>query len=495
MLLPMSVLSRALRREYAGLLPLLSDAATQASGAVAVANAIDLLAQRAERGAKGLAEQAAALRKAAVRVAVSFGTGDGATALTALADDLARFEPVNLEQGETHLRDAMRTFEMIVAREAARAPSSLASGEAAIALADWEAAALLAELPPPEDEAASPFAITQQRLEAYLRDRFREPGLALTAFRPLPGGFGKETILFSVAGEALSGDFVMRRDPGDNQSLTNDCHEVAREYPVIRAVHQRGFPAPDALWLDTDHALLPGGHFIVMRKSPGELGGDFFGARTQVAPELSNALAQIAAKLHTMEPLIELGDLASFIRPDLWSLSRGEAARRYIAGWRDFYLAESHTPSPALLGIYGWLLENVPDRPQRASLVHGDVGFNNFLFEDGQLTAVLDWEFAHIGDPAEELGYIAVTTGSTMDWPRFIAAYVAAGGDPVDEQTLHFFKVWALARNASAANILWTRFSDGLIGDLKVSILPYHHYPRFIGGAAQLIAQGPSGGA
>ena len=77
----------------------------------------------------------------------------------------------------------------------------------------------------------------------------------------------------------------------------------------------------------------------------------------------------------------------------------------------------------------------------------------------------------------------------------FIAAYVAAGGDPVDDQTLHYFKVWALARNASAANILWTRFSDGLIDDLKVSILPYHHYPRFIGGAAQLIARGPGGGA
>ena len=52
-------------------------------------------------------------------------------------------------------------------------------------------------------------------------------------------------------GKALAGDFVMRRDPGDNQSLLNDCHEVAREYPVIRAAFERGFPAPDALWLDT----------------------------------------------------------------------------------------------------------------------------------------------------------------------------------------------------------------------------------------------------
>ncbi|MEY4721670.1 MAG: hypothetical protein RIQ46_1395 [Pseudomonadota bacterium] len=489
MLLPVDVLTRALRREYAGLLPLLSDSGTQASSAVAVANAIDLLAQRAGRGAKGLADQAAALRKAAVRMAAALGQGEGSVALAGIADDLARFDPANLEQAEIHLRDAMRSFETIIAREAARAPAALVSGEAAVALADWEAATLLADLPSSDENSASAFAITRDRLEAYLRDRFGEADMALTEFRPLPGGFGKETILFSVAGEALSGDFVMRRDPGDNQSLANDCHEVAREYPVIHAAFERGFPAPDALWLDTEHALLPGGHFIVMRKSPGELGGDFFGAARQVAPELSDALAGIAAKLHTLEPLLELGDLASFIKPELWELSRGEAARRYIAGWRDYYLAESHTPSPALLAIYGWLLENVPDRPQPASLIHGDVGFNNFLFENGQLTAVLDWEFAHIGDPAEELGYIAVTTGASLDWERFIASYVAAGGDPVDDETLHYFKVWAYARNASASNILWTRFADGLIGDLKVSILPYHHYPHFIQGAAQLIAQ------
>jgi aminoglycoside phosphotransferase (APT) family kinase protein len=495
MLLPVDKLTRALRREYDGLLPLLSDAGTQASGAVAVANAIALLAHRSAGGGKGLTDQAAALRNAAIRMAAALEPGDGAAALTRLADDLTRFDPASLELGEERLRDAMRGFEAIIARELPLAPAALASGEAAVALAEWEAAHYAAEMPAAEDEAIDDFAITQPRLEAYLRDRFSEPGMALTDFRPLPGGFGKETILFSVAGRSLAGDFVMRRDPGDNQSLGNDCHEVAREYPVIRAARERGFPAPDALWLDTQHVLLPGGHFIVMRKSPGELGGDFFGAKAKVAPELSDALAQIAAKLHTMEPLVELGELASFIQPELWSLSRGEAARRYIAGWRDFYLSESHTPSPALLGIYGWLLENVPNRPQTASLVHGDVGFNNFLFENGQLTAVLDWEFAHIGDPAEELGYIAVATGSSMDWPRFIAAYVAAGGDPVDDQTLHYFKVWALARNASAANILWTRFSDGLIDDLKVSILPYHHYPRFIGGAAQLIARGPGGGA
>lgn len=491
MLLPIDVLTAALRREYTQLLPLLSDAGTQASGAVAVANAIDLLARRTESGLSGLSAQAKAMQGAAKRLAEVLAPGDSAAAIGSLADELGRFAPASLERGEALLRDAMRRFEAAVVNEAAMHPAHFTNGVITAALVAWESTALLNELPASGDTAGSSTAISRDNLEVYLRDRFVEPGLAVSAFRPLPGGFGKETSLFSVAGIALDGDFVMRRDPGNNESLTNDCHEIAREYPVIRAAFERGFPAPDALWLDTEHRLLPGGHFIVMRKSPGELGGNFFGATTRIEPELGDTLANIAARLHTLEPLVELGDLASFIKTDLWPLSRGEATRRYVAGWRDYYLSESHTPSPALMAIYGWLLENVPDRQKSASLIHGDIGFHNFLFDQGQLSAVLDWEFAHIGDPAEELGYIAVTTGRALDWPRFMASYVKGGGDPVDAQTLHFFKVWAYARNASASNILWTRFTDGLIADLKVSILPYHHFPHFIRGAAQLIKAGP----
>lgn len=493
MLLPIEVMTRALRREYAQLLPMLADAGTQASGAVAVANAIDVLARRAESGLSGLVAEADALCGAAQSLAATLPVGLAGDFL-AFAEGLASFAPANLEAGEADLRAALSAFEELLAHHSRAHPAAFASGAAAVALTAWESAALLGELPAPEEAAANAIGMTRERLETYLRDRFDEPGMEITAFRPLPGGYGKETTLFSVAGKALAGDFVMRRDPGQNESLANDCHEIAREYPVIRAAFERGFPAPEALWLDTDHPLLPGGHFIVMRKSPGELGGSFFGATTTIAPELGDALADIAARLHALEPLTELGDLASFIKPGLWGLSRGEAARRYIAEWRDYYLAEAHTASPALLAIYGWLLENVPDRDRPASLVHGDIGFHNFLFDGGQLSAVLDWEFAHIGDPAEELGYIAVTTGALLDWPRFMDRYVASGGDPVDERTLHFFKVWAYARNASAANILWTRFANGLIADLKPSILPYQHYPHFIRGAAGLIERGPQAG-
>ena len=38
-------------------------------------------------------------------------------------------------------------------------------------------------------------------------------------------------------------------------------------------------------------------------------------------------------------------------------------------------------------------------------LVHGDFGPQNVLIQDDRITALLDWEFAHIGQPVEDLAW------------------------------------------------------------------------------------------
>ena len=45
--------------------------------------------------------------------------------------------------------------------------------------------------------------------------------------------------------------------------------------------------------------------------------------------------------------------------------------------------------------------------PARAVLVHGDFGPNNVLLDQAgqEITAVLDWEWAHAGDPVEDLAW------------------------------------------------------------------------------------------
>lgn len=392
---------------------------------------------------------------------------------------------------ETELSDAITAFEAICTRISGLAGmTSDRHKNFALAVSEWEAADRLMLIDIGKDDAtASDNAITRARFETYLRDRFNETDLSVTAFEPLAGGYGKQTILADVRGMALDGALVVRRDP-PTASVDNDCHRVANEFPVIRAAFDRGFPAPNALWLDTEHALLPGPDFIVMRKSPGRTGGNVFGATESLSDGMVQVLATAMARLHGLPPLNELGDLTESIRADTWSSNIRDCTERYIRGWRDLFLTNTHAPSPALSGLYGWLLDNIPDSNGRPALLHGDIGFHNMLIDDGKLSALVDWEFAHVGDPAEDLGYVK-NSASNFRWDTFLDHYRAAGGPEIDLDRLHFFQIWGHVRNATASNLSMGKFQDGAVTDLKLAYVGHFHFPLFIKTAGDLIAAGP----
>src|SRR3546814_4840713 len=48
-----------------------------------------------------------------------------------------------------------------------------------------------------------------------------------------------------------------------------------------------------------------------------------------------------------------------------------------------------------------WVSRNVPQDRSRTCLLHGDPG--QFLFEEGRVTTLYDFEATHIGDPLHDL--------------------------------------------------------------------------------------------
>ncbi len=46
-----------------------------------------------------------------------------------------------------------------------------------------------------------------------------------------------------------------------------------------------------------------------------------------------------------------------------------------------------------------------PASVPRTVVCHGDVGPGNFLHDGARVTALLDWEFAHLGDPMDDLAW------------------------------------------------------------------------------------------
>ena len=393
----------------------------------------------------------------------------------------------SLPELEQLQRSLVRIVEQAVSsRKAASSKGDWAS--LAHALASWEIPDLREQLASAATNEVIDTTIDALKLTAYLQDRFDDSSLFVNDFRALMGGFGKQTFLFSVQGRSLAGEYVIRRD-ANQPFVDNDCHRIDIEFQMIRAARAHGFPAPEALWVDTQHALLPGGHFLVMRRAAGKPGGDVFGANGRVPAQLADTLARILAHLHSLPALGELATLNESTNQSLRDAPLEYCVRHYLERWRSLFLNSEHLPSPTILAQFGWLLDNLPELSGHPVLLHGDIGFHNFLFDGDELTAVLDWEFAHLGDPAEDLAYVRNTLADALDWPAFISAYRQAGGREIDKRRLHFFQVWGHLRNACAGNLAAAAFVSGAVSDLKMVLLPHTHVPAFLGAAQALIDQ------
>jgi aminoglycoside phosphotransferase (APT) family kinase protein len=108
-------------------------------------------------------------------------------------------------------------------------------------------------------------------------------------------------------------------------------------------------------------------------------------------------------------------------------------------------------PQPMIDYAGRWLLDNVPDDPT-LGLVHSDFRNGNLMVSDAGITAVLDWELAHIGDPMRDLGWICTNSwrfgrsdlpvGGFGTYDDLFAGYESVSGVPVDPDRVHFWEVF-----------------------------------------------------
>lgn len=147
-------------------------------------------------------------------------------------------------------------------------------------------------------------------------------------------------------------------------------------------------------------------------------------------------VAQIA-RLHAIDarahPLRGFGD------PDEPVSAR---LRREIRDLRATNL--SARPDAILQLALHWLEENIPPDDGAAVIVHGDAGPGNFLCANGQVTALLDWELAHYGDPMEDLAGIWVRMLFNPFLPprEIFDVYERESGRAVDVDRVRFHRLY-----------------------------------------------------
>jgi len=101
---------------------------------------------------------------------------------------------------------------------------------------------------------------------------------------------------------------------------------------------------------------------------------------------------------------------------------------------------------------FDWLHQNAPDTVDRTVLCHGDAGPGNFLFEGNRVTALLDWEFSHFGDPLDDLAWIVFrshfTPGGFGDVRLLFSKWSQLTGLPLDFKRIEYYQVLVLVRCA-----------------------------------------------
>jgi aminoglycoside phosphotransferase (APT) family kinase protein len=294
-------------------------------------------------------------------------------------------------------------------------------------------------------------SVTVETMTAYLRRRFPEnPRAEATAVIPVPGGRSKKTYLISVRDtDALPPDLVMRQD----YALRYEGTKVRDEYTPLLRLAEAGLPVPRPLHLEAEVSEL-GPPFILVQRMSGSAPGSYFRLQSR-CPGAFRDLGVTLAKLHATEAT----DLGFPLGP-----APERSLERLIAQYENKWRDNAVTASPVIDYAYAWARRECALDPGMSAVVHGDAGPYNVLVEGDRLTAVLDWEFAHVGDPAEDLGIVRVYAEDVMDWHEFVSIYVAAGGREVPERRvrlgmmLQFLKGTTLVA-ASGRNFVegWTR--------------------------------------
>lgn len=255
----------------------------------------------------------------------------------------------------------------------------------------------------------------------------------------LTGGASMETWAFNAVGEggAATPLILRRRSRGvENGAVSKPA--LRREAEAIARAVGAGVPAPIVTYV-CDGAGDGLDEAYVMQRVAGETLGKkiandpaFAPARGKLARQCGAALARI----HAVEPLsgLDQTDAATTLA-------------NYEASWR-----ATGAVRPTIEAAFRWLEKRLPRETVTPRFVHGDFRNGNIMVDPQQgLVAVLDWELVHVGDPAEDLGWLCTNSwkfgrpdryvGGFGDLEDLLDGYAEAGGEPISATRVDFWSM------------------------------------------------------
>jgi aminoglycoside phosphotransferase (APT) family kinase protein len=147
---------------------------------------------------------------------------------------------------------------------------------------------------------------------------------------------------------------------------------------------------------------------------------------------------------------------------ELVPASPGEATPAQIERWRGVYRRSTSEPIPLLEEAAAWLHHRAPPL-DRVAVVHGDAGPGNFVHDGGRVVAMTDFEFTHLGDPAEDWSFCVAMRGArTMPRADWLALFRERAGVELDDEQWRYWEAFNLFKGACANRTCLDLFERGV---------------------------------
>ncbi len=275
-------------------------------------------------------------------------------------------------------------------------------------------------------------------LGAFLSERLRAL-VTITNLKPVTSGARRINALFDATIDGHATELVITQLPNESDAFRS----VDSEVRWLQLADRVGVHVPAVIaWNPRESNV--GGPFFITRRVAGVSIPKHVVALCDATPGLGSRVAyelgESLARLHR----VSIADLPSDIeRP-------AHSAIDTAMIWADDALSELLVPSPAFALVTRWLELHAPPAVP-STPVHGDARNGNILVNDDGLGALLDWETAHIGEPFEDLAWLAqrmwrarsehLEIGGFGHRSDLRAGYAAERGE-WDDQRFHWWKVY-----------------------------------------------------
>lgn len=318
-----------------------------------------------------------------------------------------------------------------------------------------------------------------EKLAEYLSDAVGGR-VFIDGLKKYPAGFSWRTYGVRLRGFSAADEAILRVGPPYGLFAP---YSAMPEFESLSALENSRVPAPRVYFASDDLSIL-GAPFFLSQKVEGDTPLPWGTQSQQLEGERRQGLAEdfigALAALHRFEwratALAHWGE----------GVTLENAAPRQIDEWESRFRRWALKPHPMAHRALAWLRARAP-KAERLSLVHGDYRLGNFLERDGRITAILDWELVHLGDPIEDLGwaFLPQYRGGTglvcglASEDEFLRRYETLSGLTVAAQTLDFYIVFSLLKLAFAHMAAARCFEDGQFNDMRMPAMATQIAPVF----------------